>query len=321
MENTDTIIFTMSRMNPPTPGHLFLIQKLIEEGIKQNTDKVYVILSKTNDNNEDPIACENKINVLQNNENLNSMTDKLKMQMINDANDEIIANKIQNIDVIYICVKPEQKSPFSPLYDIIYSYPETNSLNLFMIIGDDRKDLLDSVADTFLFKNDRIKSFDGIVLDRPSMSQYKNMSKTELEELNISEVPVGAFSASFVRNIVKYDLKDKFYDIYKNYLDNDKIEQLYLQIKDGLLLGDKKSKSSSKPPIQKYNYPLVKGTENYDKAVKSKTTKRKREDISGGKKPSKKIRKSTRKPTRKTKRNKRHKGLKTKRAKRVKINQ
>ena len=64
--DTDTIIFTMSRMNPPTPGHLFLIQKLIEEGVKYNVDKVYVILSKTNDNNEDPISCENKIDVLGN---------------------------------------------------------------------------------------------------------------------------------------------------------------------------------------------------------------------------------------------------------------
>jgi hypothetical protein len=139
------------------------------------------------------------------------------------------------------------------------------------------------------------------------MSQYKNMSKSQLEELNISEVPVGAFSASFVRNIVKYDLKDKFYDIYKNYLDNEKIEQLYLQIKDGLLLGDKKSKSSSKPPIQKYKYPLIKGTENYENALKSKSTKRKRDDISGGKKNTKRIKK----PKKSKKLRKAKKGLKT----------
>jgi len=320
MENTDTIIFTMSRMNPPTPGHLFLIQKLIEEGIKQNTNKVYVILSKTNDNNEDPIACENKINVLENDEGLNSMTNNLKMQMVNEVNDQEhnqdIVDKIKNIDVIYVCVKPDQKSPFSPLYDIINSYPETSILNLFMIIGDDRKDLLDSVADTFLFKNERINSFDGIVLDRPSMSQYKNMTKSQLEDLNISEVPVGAFSASFVRNIVKYDLKDKFYDIYKNYLNDDKIEQLYSQIKDGLLLGNKKSKGTSKPPIQKYRYPLIKGTENYESALKSKSTKRKRDDVSGGKKlnkskkikPSKGQKKSAKsKIVKKTKRVKRNK--------------
>jgi hypothetical protein len=138
MENTDTIIFTMSRMNPPTPGHLFLIQKLIEEGIKQNTNKVYVILSKTNDNNEDPIACENKINVLENDEGLNSMTNNLKMQMVNEVNDQEhnqdIVDKIKNIDVIYVCVKPDQKSPFSPLYDIINIYPETSMIEKIYLI-------------------------------------------------------------------------------------------------------------------------------------------------------------------------------------------
>lgn len=29
-QNDNTIIFTISRMNPPTPGHLLLIKKLIE---------------------------------------------------------------------------------------------------------------------------------------------------------------------------------------------------------------------------------------------------------------------------------------------------
>lgn len=280
--NVDTIIFTMSRMNPPTPGHLFLIQKLIEEGLKQNVNKVYVILSKTNDNNEDPISCESKINILGNLDDINSMTEKLKFQMSDNTIEPEQKQKILNIDVNYICVKPEQKSPFTPLFDIINSYPETDKLNLFMIIGDDRKDLLDSVADTFLFKNEKIISFDGIVLERPSMSKYKNMSKEELKTLNIDSVPTGAFSASFVRNLVKYNLKDKFNDVYKNYLDSNKINTLYEEIQEGLLLGDKKTKSSLKSPIQKYNYPLIKGTKSYDLAVKNKTLKRKRDDIYGG---------------------------------------
>ena len=62
--NDNTIVFTLARMNPPTPGHLYLIQRLIEEGINKNVNKVYVILSKTNDNNENPIPCSEKISVL-----------------------------------------------------------------------------------------------------------------------------------------------------------------------------------------------------------------------------------------------------------------
>lgn len=302
----DTIIFTMSRMNPPTPGHLFLIENLIREGIKKETNKVYVILSKTNDNNEDPISCENKINILGNVDDFNSMTQKLKEDMINGEENEYIRVKIKNIDVIYLCVKPEQKSPFSPLFDIINTFPDEIKLNLFMIIGDDRKELLDSISSTFLFNNDKINSVDGLILERPSMGKYKNMSKSELQNLSISDVPVGAFSASFVRNLVKYDLKDKFEDIYRNYLSADKIDNLYQQVKEGLLLKDKKTKSSSKPAIQKYSYPLIKGTENYQNAIQSKTLKRKREDIDGGKrvKKTKRVKKLTKrvKKSKKTKR-------------------
>lgn len=306
----DNIIFTMSRMNPPTPGHLFLIENLIREGIKKETNKVYVILSKTNDNNEDPISCENKINALGNVDDFNSMTQKLKEDMINGEENEYIREKIKNIDVIYLCVKPEQKSPFSPLFDIINTFPNEIKLNLFMIIGDDRKELLDSISSTFLFNNDKINSVDGLILERPSMGKYKNMSKSELQNLNISDVPIGAFSASFVRNLIKYDLKDKFEDVYKNYLSADKIDNLYQQVKEGLLLKDKKSKGTSKPAIQKYSYPLIKGTENYQNAIQSKTLKRKREDINGGKrvKKTKRVKKVTKrvkkskKPKRVTKR-------------------
>ena len=35
--NDNTIVFTLARMNPPTPGHLYLIQRLIEEGINKRS--------------------------------------------------------------------------------------------------------------------------------------------------------------------------------------------------------------------------------------------------------------------------------------------
>ena len=63
--NDNTIVFTLARMNPPTPGHLYLIQRLIEEGINKNVNKVYVILSKTNDNNEKPLIASVYLNRLK----------------------------------------------------------------------------------------------------------------------------------------------------------------------------------------------------------------------------------------------------------------
>ena len=50
-ENLNTIIFTIARMNPPTPGHLSLITYLIKEAVRLNVPKVFLILSKTNNSN------------------------------------------------------------------------------------------------------------------------------------------------------------------------------------------------------------------------------------------------------------------------------
>ena len=42
-----TIIFTIARMNPPTPGHLLLIKTLTTEAIERDVNDVFIILSKT----------------------------------------------------------------------------------------------------------------------------------------------------------------------------------------------------------------------------------------------------------------------------------
>ena len=81
----NTIIFTLARMNPPTPGHLYLIRRLIEEAISKNIEEVYIILSKTNDNNEDPIPCPEKIYVLGDvNDLTKTMINSLKQTMIDN---------------------------------------------------------------------------------------------------------------------------------------------------------------------------------------------------------------------------------------------
>ena len=174
-QNNNTIIFTISRMNPPTPGHLLLIKKLIEEAMRQNVPKVYVILSKTNDNNENPIDCQEKINILGKNDNdMNNMVLGLKNQMKTDLERQElepsilqnIRNKIDRTEVFFICVSPSQLSPIFPLYDIVRNYSEIPNLNLFMIVGDDRAEFLDTIVDSFLFKIPNINSVNGQILEK-----------------------------------------------------------------------------------------------------------------------------------------------------------
>ena len=298
--NDNTIVFTLARMNPPTPGHLYLIQRLIEEGINKNVNKVYVILSKTNDNNENPIPCSEKISVLGSAEDITkTMVKAVKEQMISKENDEDMKKKINDIDVESICV-PEvpRATPFTPLYNIIGEKRDIPDLNLFIVIGDDRKNMRDSVTD-FFFKWDNVNSVDGLILDRPNMGKFKSISSnpTELAALNMSEVPSGALSASFVRNLVKYNMRDKFIELYSPYLDESKIPVLYEEILEGLTLPPN-TKKETVPKDKGYRYPMIKGTSS---SSSERITKKPR--TVGGKKTKRKQRKTRKHNKRHTKRN------------------
>ena len=324
--NNNTIIFTISRMNPPTPGHLLLIQKLIEEAIRQNVEKVFVILSKTNDNNENPIDCQEKINILgENLDAMNNMVIGLKNQMKielerQELEPSVLENtrsKIDRTEVFFICVRPHQQSPIFPLYDIVREYSNIPNLNLFMIVGDDRADFLDTIADSFLFKNENINSVGGQILAREDMDAFKRLSPEELSEIDISEVPISAFSASFVRKLVKLGMKDKFDDVYKPYLSQDKINHLYEIISEGLTKPDPKSKSSAvKPP--KYSYPIIRGDEQFNEIMRNILEKAEKKATKKATKKGGRKRKSHKKYTRKNKYKKSQKYKKIKKSKKSK---
>jgi nicotinic acid mononucleotide adenylyltransferase len=276
----NTFIFTLARMNPPTPGHLFLIRSLIIEAVSKNVQDVYVILSKTNDNNENPIPCPEKINVLGEFDDVSkTMINSEKERMIHETSDEELKSKIQSVRVHTICV-PDRKgaTPFTPVYDILGQKQDIPDLNLFLIIGDDRQNMLDSITG-FFFKWPNVNSVDGIILPREEMSQYKELSRDskQLERLNMDDVPVNAMSASFVRNIVKNDKRDKFRELYLPYLEESKISHLYDTIYVGLkTLGDNDKPESPSPPL-KYTYPMIKGLSTIEttKVTSAKTRRKK----------------------------------------------
>ena len=58
-------ILTVARMNPPTPGHFGLIQKMFEEAIHNNVKKIYIILSSKTDNIKNPLEPEEKKYLLE----------------------------------------------------------------------------------------------------------------------------------------------------------------------------------------------------------------------------------------------------------------
>ena len=60
-----SIIFTIARMNPPTPGHFALIQKMFEEAILHNLKKIHIILSSKKDDIKNPLYAEEKKYILE----------------------------------------------------------------------------------------------------------------------------------------------------------------------------------------------------------------------------------------------------------------
>ena len=305
----NTIIFSLARMNPPTPGHLYLIRRLIQEAMNKNVNDVYVILSKTNDNNENPISCQEKVNVLGTIDDISkTMINSEKQRMIDETTDTETKEKLKNINVYALCV-PDIKgaTPFTPLSDILKTKNDIPDINLFLIIGDDRAGMLDSISDFFYKKWDNIKSVDGLVLPREEMSVYKDMVKdpNQLDSLDISEVPIGAISASFVRNIVKNHRRDKFTELYSPYLEETKIPVLYEEILNGVESLPPNKASNAQPKPLKYKYPLIKdGSSNSiaDESLMPPNKKaRKTSATYGGRKSRKYKRKITKKHSNKRK--------------------
>ena len=258
-ENLNTIIFTIARMNPPTPGHLSLITYLIKEAVRLNVPKVFLILSKTNNSNKDPIPCD---------KNPNAPDLSFKTEII-----DLMVAKLQqrlgtNISVICRCVSNtptppgiRQPTTFSTLSDIIYKdFKDVKNLNLIMFVGDDRVSLIDSVTSSYYLKDDNIRSMNGIPTDRPEMTTYKNLSDEQLENLSIETIPTDSFSGSLVRRFVFLGLKNKFDDIYRPYLNQSQIDALYDTLLKGQTLGEPKKEKEEQNYQPKYKYPLSKGT-------------------------------------------------------------
>jgi hypothetical protein len=50
-----TIIYTVARMNPPTLGHVSLIENMMEKAVHRNVKKVHIILSSKVDDKKNPL--------------------------------------------------------------------------------------------------------------------------------------------------------------------------------------------------------------------------------------------------------------------------
>lgn len=261
----DKFIFSFVRMNPPTPGHLDLIAKMVYKAIELNANKVYVLTSSTVDE-KNPLVCSEStypkpktkkdIGIIDSiklsdpifkSYVLNNMIMNFKRQLVDSEEDEERREKIREMNINVVC---SVGSPFAFIQNILdtdFLQKGIEKINMFLIVGSDRADFLDSLA-TYFRTKEYVESFDGLVLEREGMEEMIRASERG-GLVNVSEMPISAYSASFVRNLVKSGNFDAFEIIYTPYIREPReIRKLFDTIKSSLasFQGEEVAEASSR---------------------------------------------------------------------------
>ena len=228
MENPQSnhIVFTIARMNPPTIGHMLLIKQMMNKALQIGGNKIGIILSHTVDDDKNPLECEEKREILL----LHGMIDNIKEQMKNETNDQFIKNNIDEIQINILCkddsIVQEQQGNF-PIQSINallleYGYPiNYPNTELHLLVGEDRATSYDWL--TRIFNN-----------------------KTPSVKLNIEALsrPEGAMSATYIRNLVKDGKREEFIEeMKKTGIDDETSERIYNQLNTIFITAASKQKT------------------------------------------------------------------------------
>jgi len=223
MNTENIIIFTIARMNPPTQGHILLIETMIETAIKNNVNQINIILSSTVDSEKNPIECEEKRKILYNNalnvakQNSIQKNPKNSIQ-INNMNIEIICLNDEETDSItnYYSKSPIISKIKYILYKL-YGFPRQN-LKMILVIGKDRENDFDFLK-KLLQELEYPVAFDTEVVYRTDDS----ISATKIRNLALTRDPQD--ENSFIQHMNKIGLnnnesKDLLYQIRDNIDEN-----------------------------------------------------------------------------------------------------
>lgn len=176
-----TVIFTIARMNPPTSGHIKLIQLMMVAASNLSMDdpghkQIYLILSHSQDNVKNPLTCKRKRELL----NMQGMIQKIKT-------DE---PALSDITVNIFCmddIAPESCGKHPILKQVCHIIMLEHPTRMKLFIGEDR-------ADSYNFVQDSIAKYEPPIY----------------LEMVVLPRPEGAMSATFMRGLVSDGKKVEF---------------------------------------------------------------------------------------------------------------
>jgi hypothetical protein len=237
-----TAIFTIGRMNPPTSGHVKLIQTMMEANLALPPDdlghgNVYIILSHSQNNIKDPLTCQMKRELLE----TKGIISRIKER--NPALSNISVKIFCKDDPLPGCETISQWI-LKPICHIMTQEEEmkgSKPTTMALFIGEDRGD---SYKEFLMKYGPRSTTFDFDVLPRPE----------------------GAMSATHMRNLVTDGSYEEFIAaVMDNGLNREDAEQLYADIDTALKPTVKKTAKTPKYTTPKVNTPI---------AAKQTTTRR-----------------------------------------------
>jgi hypothetical protein len=239
---SNTIIFTIGRMNPPTPGHMGLVKNLIERAIQFGENKVGIILSHSVDSEKNPLECKEKREFI-----LSGMIDALKQQMKREG--RFPPDKIDEIDVVIVCMDdptPEEfgKHPILKSFNALFSQFGYEKPNVYLIVGQDRATDYGWIEKSL---GDKVLSYQVEPLPRPE----------------------GAMSATEMRGYIKSGEYDTFMGkMRETGIPDEKSAELYEKVIFGM---------SRHPPLKKK--PTKKGGKTNKRRKQRRTRRRKSRKI------------------------------------------
>ena len=228
-----TVTFTIARMNPPTSGHIKLIQLMMESASKLSvTDpghkQIHIILSHTQDNAKNPLTCNKKRELLT----TQGMIQKIKTNY--PILSDITVNVICMDDVV-----PDRcgKHPILKQVCNIILIEQPNKMKLF--IGEDRANSYTFVQDS-ITKNNKNIYLEIIVLPRPE----GGMSATFMRGL-VSDGKRDDFVQASIDNGLTYDTANALYDEIESVMQTQSTSKRR-KVKGGKRSSKRSSKLSSK---------------------------------------------------------------------------
>ncbi len=235
---SNTIIFTIGRMNPPTPGHMGLVKNLIERAIQFGENKVGIILSHSVDSEKNPLECKEKREFI-----LSGLIDALKQQMKREG--RFPPDKIDETQVVIVCMDdptPEEfgKHPILKSFNALFTQFGYVKPHAYLIVGQDR-----AVDYGWIEKSlgDKVMSYQVEPLPRPE----------------------GAMSATEMRGYVKSGEYDTFMGkMRETGIPDEKSAELYEKVTFGM---------SRPPPLKKK--PTKKGGKTNKRRKQRRTRRRK----------------------------------------------